>query len=456
MKEAGRSISVARSIGSVGTISRGPGSTERGASFSAAKIPTLSVGRSLGPTRAFTSKDYVFSNPLAEKTVGMLKPVSFSNVPTRVERPIAGIQSNVIREPSTGTSQPIERVGHNHRRRPARPSKPHIEAPKPEIEKIGPAKPSINRVGFLDLSRPREIMPIKAREKISDGEKAMRMLFVVSAKRKEITPVQEKQTIIPPPRVGNAERLKAKVELPILTQPEIKVAQPVLLPVPERLTASNRLIARKLMVSPGLRRVRTIDDEEKDQEERNKTFSTLVTETKKLIAIKSAERVNPAEVIVFTANMIEKKTESEHQVEEKKVEFEVDGDVNDKRLKAILAIKRVIEKMKLGKFANGKEVAGRFPMNQDPSLLSEIVRKKGKDGSLEALKAAIEKLQKINSLSAIKSLVRSTTAVRVRPKPEEHATKAEVKLVLLGDAASQTLTARTRQPVQQVSSQIRQ
>lgn len=141
-----------------------------------------------------------------------------------------------------------------------------------------------------------------------------------------------------------------------------------------------------------------------------------------------------AEVEKFTAQSEKKEGQKNKAIQKegmKKVEFAVDDDTNQNRIGLIGKIKDVLEKIKVGLPVSGKEIIERFPKTTNPGLISQIIRGvRREDGSLRALLASISKLKEIRSLRAIRSLVRSTTAVKLSTPQDERATDSEVELVL--------------------------
>ncbi|HUQ85884.1 MAG TPA: hypothetical protein VM077_06200 [Candidatus Limnocylindrales bacterium] len=493
MKESGRSAFASRPMGAVSTLSRGT-SSERGARISASTFSNRSLGRSFGPTRAFSTKDFVFSSPKSEST--QPSKINLGNLREFTIPGMAIPKESSAAEPGMTTSpeaiiKPFaapENARRHHRRRPNRPSRAHSEIHRPDIPRIEPSNNPVDmKVEFPTLEKPRTTTSIRLSRKPSVGESAFISLRDIAVKRNRMASVSETPSVakmenaethaleavlaeqyVSSRVVSSIQEARAKVErlIELKSAPEatedVKIDAQIItaeamnidtrMPAPSvvpqletihtvmpALTTTHAVdqasVARRLFAVPRLKQFKLTTEEEVDiDEEKTRVLSSISTKAEKT---KTIERTKNKVVEMILTRLEKKnavKTTNESQKKKfKKIKYVVDNSTNKARLDVIGKIRKFVVKSSetRDQKPTWSEVVNLLPKKPDKQLISELVRGfQDNDGSWSDVKDTLKESGDIFPHAKIDPIVRSIPAVKASEHAIEEVTERDVNRVL--------------------------
>lgn len=433
---AGRGIG--RSIGSVGTISRGPskegrlGFSARALSIPSSRIanPGLKVTSYINPNSRRNEAFAPYGLPKSPEKG--LRPTSITPQ-SHLEKSVLKIQSNESKR--TEAFLPSDQVTdiyrspkteRSHRRRPSRsfhqeiPNIKHnqnYEIKKPE----SPSAPVIERIPtYIKKFQPELFTPHHTLLKKAEGT-TLQVLDKIPSHELRARPATVQRT----------ELTNTKLRLAMLRQIR---------------TVTNR----RAQLKPGFdletsTALKTQTNLLRFTELQNNTELPTVTE----LSAPVAKRARPDQLTDEEENQIKeivlyqmKKApdKSENKEEEESPRLDRDNKANDARKERITkAIKGAINQAKnKDEILTGKDIAQILPKKPTDDVLSELAKEFGleHDGSWSAILYAMRAVQKVDHKinKFIKSAIDMFTAVRRRKRPAQPATKQNAKLVVMGGA----------------------
>lgn len=460
MKEAGRSISATRSIGSVATIGR-VGRIECGTRFSVPTIgrpvnPGLRINSYIAPgisNGKFGTPEGFRISPVQSRTkdVGEVKPPSF--------RPLE-IPNNSIRDRRVG-----ER--HSHRRMPRKAyheahnivpeTKAIIKEIRNELTHIPPAKPKFSEpIRFGDVGTNRKITAeaptVYPPKKVGATESSTwenKLLNKTELKTnlpdtKNTQSVANRKTV---ERHTFAERIysvqgNAKIfELPNIQR--LRFARQNSLSRPETTTMPAVKIdeetaqKKKVITSvPRLSRVRILPDEDLDLEEELRLKTSKKSEIKSQINMERSKKQKLKELFLsaFIKTPMTTDKKEDEQKDDDEVKFGIDTPTNKARLSAIATFRAYVTRASalIGIEPNWSGVANLFYKNRNKSLKSELVRDLNReDGTIKKITSELQHKGVIFPDARVDKMVLSHPAVTA---PRKHvsakATKKNVAEVM--------------------------
>ncbi len=414
MKEAGRSTSATRSMGSVATIGR------IGNSEGAARISAPAIGRPVNPGLRINT--YIAPG-ISNRKFGIPEGFRVSPVQSKTID-VNGAKNPGFRPLEVPNNKMPDHRGperHNHRRMPRQAyHETHSTVPKAtatiedvrsELTYIPHAKPGFSEpVIFGEISTKRKITaevpktPLPKKINATESSAWENKLFRKTDLKAKIIEISNTQSTVNR-RTIDAHSLESRLYI----QP--RIAEVTEIPEIQKLRfarqnslnwqeASTRAIVdideesaqkkKGIISAPRLSRVRLLSDEDPDLEENTLLKTTPATEIKSQKDVKLSKKQKLKEMILRAFNKAPNTTDNNdnEQKEDDEKKFGIDASTNKARTSTIAALRAYVTKASalIGIEPNWRDVANLFYKLRNKSLKSELVRDLNReDGTIKKI-----------------------------------------------------------------------